>query len=138
MKFLLETLLFEEQELPVDKVEVDPKLKSHNLFIRFGNFGIGASKIRLDSEFKNDVLWGKETEAGLSVYFVEQNGEDFHIEAENRKRSAYKIDGGYFDDMVNDLFAKSIANDEVHIVTGDLIEQTTVVFDDRTEQNVEW
>lgn len=97
--------------------------KTH-LFIRFGRYDeTTRSRVGLDSEFRNDMMWGKTRENGLSVYFVKKYGKYYEIQAPNHSRARYSTGGSreYFQHMLWELFIKPIANDEVYIVTGELL-----------------
>ena len=131
---MLYELLFENQE---NIIRYDPRLKQENLFIRFGKFGLEPSKIRLDSEFIQDVIGGKKSESGLSVYFAEQNGSTYNIEPPDRKRARYMLDGSYFNDMLQS-FLPAIANEEVYLLKGQLIENSYNVYDDAYAQEIEY
>jgi hypothetical protein len=76
----------------------------------------------MDVEFRNDVLGGKVSEAGLSVYFVEQKGNKWIIQPPESKQASYHLGNSYFNDMLFDIFANSISKEEVYILKGDLVE----------------
>ena len=97
--------------------------KTH-LFIRFGKYDeTTRSRVGLNQEFKNDVMWGKSQENGLSVYFVKKYGKYYEVQSPNLKQARYQTGGTreYFQHMLWEVFIKPIANDEVYIVTDDLL-----------------
>jgi hypothetical protein len=125
----------------VDREYRDPML-DHRLFIRFGAFGDEASRVRLDPEFRNEVLDGKNFEAGLSVYaarrFVAADGTAaIAIEPPDLRRAAYheRNATSYFRHMLRG-FASAIANDRTYLVTGDVVGETYVDVDFALDQTV--
>lgn len=134
MPLKLSKILFEEQEQL--KVVVDPTLQLSQkddprlLFIRFGAFDPDQpSRIGLDAEFVRDVMDGKTRESGLSVFFVERKGDVWNIIPPSSRRAAYQTGGSYFQDMLTGIFRPAIANDEVYILRGKLIELVTIEQD---------
>lgn len=131
-------LLFEsEQPNPkIDRIDLDyPLQKGYtHTFIRFGKFGLGASKVQLGDEWKRET--GKMLEPGLSVYFVTQMGDKWNVEPVDRRKASYQIGSSYFTDMVFDNFLPAIANDEVYIIRAELIPLEWVANDDAREETV--
>jgi len=94
------------------------------LFIRFGKFDeTTRSRVGLDQEFTKDVMWGKTSENGLSVYFTKKYGKYYEIESPAFGHARYQTGGSreYFQHMLWEVFIRPIANDEVYIVTGNLL-----------------
>jgi hypothetical protein len=114
----------------------DPLL-DHREFLRFGAFGPSASRVRLDEEFRSEVLGGKNFEAGLSVYTAYQlGGGRMELEVPNLRAAAYHVKAGeYLQDMLAG-FVRAIQRDEVYLVTGRVVSVEHVYFDDGREEQV--
>lgn len=97
-------------------------LLDHKDFLRFGAFGRGPSRVLLDEEFRREVLGGKNYESGLSVYEAERlSGGRVRLVVPDRGRSKYHRSGNYMAEML-DGFTKSIARDDVFLVTGKVVQ----------------
>jgi hypothetical protein len=99
---------------------VDHHLAHPGLYLRFGRIDVGHSRVRLDAEFRDEVLGGKTSERGLSCYFVERLGPDYVVEPVRASQASYQLPKTYFRDMV-EVFLPAIANDQVWLLRGDLI-----------------
>lgn len=102
---------------------VDPRLDTPSWFLRFGRLDAGPSRVRLDAEFRDEVLGGKRYEAGLSCYFCERHGRDVVIDPPQRGRASYHLGGDYFDTMLA-LFVPALAHGHVYVFHADLLEVT--------------
>lgn len=106
----------------------------YNLFIRFGKFKSGqSSKIMLDTEFRQEVLHGKQYESGLSVLFAESHLNGFRIIPPSKSRAQYGLPYDYVGDMISRLWIDSIARGDIYLLKGDLIEIPETVWDDLAE-----
>ena len=107
-----------------------------NLFIRFGRFSGGRSKVGLDAEFRREVLAGKQYEAGLSVYFAKPFKNGYQIIEPESRRAAYGIGSNYFGHMISNIFMPEIARENIFLIKGNLIKSPDVYYDDQEEQYV--
>lgn len=114
----------------------DPLL-DHREFLRFGAFGRGASRVRLDEEFRREVLGGKNFEAGLSVY-VARPIDDGRVvlEVPNLRAAAYHVKAGEYLEGMLSGFVRAIQRDEVYLVTGRVVAVEHTYFDDDREERV--